>query len=230
MSRVSASTISRLEAGHVASCRVGDVRRVFAALDARLAVVPSWRSGDLDRLVDARHASVIGAATERIGGAPGWDAQPEVTFSIYGERGAIDMLAWHDEARALLVVEAKSALNDVGGLLRQVDRYERLAKVAAGERGWRPAIVGVWVCVPDDRTARRRLRRHELVVRRTLPNDGHDVRRWPEDPRTPLRALSFLPIPAVAQVRRRAPARSTRPAHDGSPVGPRPPASSLTGE
>jgi hypothetical protein len=36
-----------------------------------------------------------------------------VTFSIYGERGSIDLLAWHSETRTLLVVELKSELTSI---------------------------------------------------------------------------------------------------------------------
>ena len=35
---------------------------------------------------------------------------PEVSFSIYGERGVIDMLLWHPARRALLVVELKTGV------------------------------------------------------------------------------------------------------------------------
>ena len=46
-------------------------------------------------------------------GLPDWVAVPEVTFSIYGERGAIDILAWHEPTRSLLVIELKTELVDI---------------------------------------------------------------------------------------------------------------------
>ena len=36
-------------------------------------------------------------------GLPAWIVEPEVSFSIYGERGVIDILAWHPTSRILLL-------------------------------------------------------------------------------------------------------------------------------
>jgi hypothetical protein len=100
-----------------------------------------------------------------------------VTFSIYGERGSIDIVAWHPTRRALLVIEVRSAIGDVGALVRQVDRYRRLARKVAAERGWSPVSVGVWVVVADGRTARRRLAEHRSTLKRAFPADGHAMER-----------------------------------------------------
>lgn len=35
---------------------------------------------------------------------------PEVSFSIYGQRGVIDILAWHAATRSLLVIELKTEM------------------------------------------------------------------------------------------------------------------------
>jgi hypothetical protein len=53
-----------------------------------------------------------------------------------GERGIIDVLAWHAGRRCLLVIELKTELVDPAALLAQVDRYRRLALALARERGW----------------------------------------------------------------------------------------------
>ena len=37
----------------------------------------------------------------------GWQTRSEVSYSVYGERGSIDVLAWHAPSRTLLVVEVK---------------------------------------------------------------------------------------------------------------------------
>lgn len=88
------------------------MRRVFAALDARIDLVPRWRGGELDRLLDAKHARMIETLVRRVSQLPEWIVHPEVTFSIYGERGAIDIVAWHPGRRALLIIEAKSEIGD----------------------------------------------------------------------------------------------------------------------
>ena len=65
---------------------------------------------------------------------PSWTAVPEVSFSVFGERGVIDWLAWHEPTGSLLVIELKTAVVDVQALLGTLDRYERLAPGVARER------------------------------------------------------------------------------------------------
>jgi transcriptional regulator with XRE-family HTH domain len=154
---VSPATISRLEAGHLASTSIAVIRRVFAALDARCDLVARWSGGELSRLLDAHHAAIVEHVLRRFAGLPDWITAPEVTYSIFGERGSIDIMAWHEGRRSLLIIEVKAALDNIGGLLRQVDRYRRLARDIVTTRGWVPSVIAVWVIVGDGRTARRRL-------------------------------------------------------------------------
>src|SRR4051795_13536774 len=67
--------ISRLERGRVDGMTIGTLRRVFAVFDAELVLVVRWRGGEIDRLLDRRHAALGGHFMVRI--ADGWDAQPE---------------------------------------------------------------------------------------------------------------------------------------------------------
>ena len=90
----------------------------------RVELVARWRGGDLDRMVNARHAALHEAVALLFARHSGWTTAPEVSFSIYGERGAIDVLAWHAARRALLVVELKSEIVDVQGMLGADWRYE----------------------------------------------------------------------------------------------------------
>ena len=75
-------------------------------------LVVRWRGGELDQLLDAAHArlgeDLVGLLT-----ADGWTVVPDVSFSIYGERGSIDLLAWHQETRTLMVIELKSEIASV---------------------------------------------------------------------------------------------------------------------
>lgn len=201
--RLSPAAISRLEHGRLEATTLLVLRRVFSALDARIDLVPRWRGGDLDRLVDARHAGMVETLVRRLSSPPDWIVHPEVTFSIYGERGSIDIIAWHPGRRALLIIEVKSAIGDVGGLVRQVDRYRRLARHIARERDWSPAFVGVWVVVADGRTARRRFAEHKTTLRRAFPEDGHAMERWLHEPGRDVSSLSFLPFGHPMNVGRR---------------------------
>ncbi len=98
--------VSRLERGRIAAMAVGSVREIAQALDAEVLLVVRWRGGELDRLLDEGHATLVGRAVEILQSL-GWETRSEVSYSVYGERGSIDVLAWHAPTRTLLVVEVK---------------------------------------------------------------------------------------------------------------------------
>lgn len=193
---VSASTVSRLERGRLDSFGFGTALRVAAALDIRVDVVPRWRGGELDRLLNAGHSTMHEQVARMLQGVPGWQFVPEASFSIYGERGAVDVLAWHEGRRMLLVIELKTQIIDIQDLLATTDRKRRLAATIGREHGWATAGASssVWVVAADTRTNRARLAAHVAVLRTAFPSDGRHVRRWLADPRRPLAALSFLQI------------------------------------
>ena len=83
---------------------------------------------------------------------PAWVAEPEVSFAIRGERGVIDILAWHPARQMLLVIELKTDIADINELVGTADRKRRLAVEVAIERGWiarggAPPSVSVWIIV-----------------------------------------------------------------------------------
>jgi hypothetical protein len=124
---------------------------------------------------------------------PGWMAEPEVSFSVYGERGVIDILAWRPARRQLLVVELKTELVDINELLGTLDRKRRLARVVARDRGWEPLAISSWVVIADGRTNRRVVANHAAALRAKLPTDGRSMRAWLRNPGARVDALSFLP-------------------------------------
>jgi len=144
-------------------------------------------------MLNRRHAALHEALARRFAALARWHLLPEVSFSIYGERGVIDALAWHAARRALVVIELKSEIVDVQGLLGSVDRYRRLAPVIARERGLTPWTISTWVIVADGRANRRALSDHAAVLRGRFPADGRSMRRWIREPTGELAALSFLP-------------------------------------
>ncbi len=201
-SRTSRAGISRIEHGRIEELATGTIRRVAHALDMRVELVARWRGGDLDRMVNARHAALHEAAALLFARYPGWTIAPEVSFSIYGERGAIDVLAWHSSREALLVVELKSEIVDVQGLLGAVDRYRRLAPQIARDRGWRPSTVSTWVAIGAGRSNARAVARHRAVLRGAFPADGRRLAAWLRDPAERFDALTFLPYARRASTRR----------------------------
>lgn len=188
---VSDLTVSRIERGHLDGCSVRIVMRIAAALEIQLDWQPRWRGGDLDRTLHAGHAALHEAAVKLLT-ARSWVVAPEATFSIYGERGSIDILAFHARTGAVLVVELKTALVDIDGLLVAVDRYRRLAPRIAAERGWPATSVGAWVAVRDAPTNHRRLAQHVATLRAVFPDDGRRIVPWLRRPVGPVAALSFL--------------------------------------
>ncbi len=200
--RVSRTIVSRLERGHATTVTLDATRRICAALDARVELVLRWRGGELDRLLNAGHSAMHERMAIRFERMRDWIHAPEASFSIYGERGVIDILAWSASPRVLLVVELKTEIVDVQDLCASVDRYRRLAPRIAYKRGWDSALVGSWVAVADNRTNRRRLGEHVTMLRAAFPHDGRRVAKWLRNPSGPLSALSFLPEAPEASLRR----------------------------
>jgi transcriptional regulator with XRE-family HTH domain len=109
---VSQPTVSRIERGLAWSMALRELRAVASALEIRLELAASWRGGELPRIVNERHNALGESLMRRFATDPAWIATPEVSFSYWGERGIIDILAWHAQTRSLLVVEIKSELVD----------------------------------------------------------------------------------------------------------------------
>lgn len=195
LARISPSSVSRIERGLFGTLPFEVVRRVGTVLEIRLDLVPSWRGGDLERVVNARHAALHERLAERLGRLPGWVSAAEVSYSIWGERGVIDRLAFHAERRMLAVFEVKADLGDPGGLVAQLDRYRRLAPEIARGRGWEAESVSCWAVVADTDTNRRRLAAHRELLRGAFPADGHSLREWLLNPVVRADGLAFLAYP-----------------------------------
>jgi transcriptional regulator with XRE-family HTH domain len=212
------SVVGLVEHGRLGRCSLHSVRAIAAALDCTIVVSPRWHGGDLERLLNARHSAMHEALASRFGGLSGWIIEPEVSFSVFGERGVIDGLAWHAASRSLLVIELKTEFVDVNDLMGSVDRKRRLAAGIGRDRGWQAEHVSTWVAIADGRTNRRALARHKLTLRTKFPADGRAIGKWLRALGGAINALGFLPVDAfagngvaVAGSRRVRPARSTPP-------------------
>jgi len=204
--------VTKLEAGQIDELRVGELRRCFDALGARLDLVASYRGAQADRLLDELHAAILGAIVAILS-ADGWEARVEVSFAIGGERGSIDAVAWKADERALLVVEVKSELPGIDPLLRPLDIKVRLAPRIVREFGWQPLTVSRIVVLPEDSSCRRQVERHAKVLDHALPVRSREIRAWLKRPTRALAGLWFLSIALPRDVRRNPAAvrRVTRP-------------------
>jgi transcriptional regulator with XRE-family HTH domain len=179
---VSHDTVSRLERGDVGGMTLATIRRIFAVLDAEVVLYVRWRGGDIDRLLDRRHAAMGEALVERLGGL-GWKAMPEVSFSEFGERGSIDLLGWQPTTGTLLVIELKTELTSIEETIRRHDVKARLgAKIARDRLGWEATSVARLLVLPEERTPRRQIERHAELFLRSYPMRGWDLRRWLASP------------------------------------------------
>lgn len=191
-SQLSQDAISRIERGRIAALPLAKLRRAAAALDADIRVTLHWRGGELDRLIDEGHAHLVGRTVELLKGI-GWHVRTEVSFSIFGERGSIDVLAWHASTRTLLVVEIKTELTTVEETIRRHGAKARLGpQIAAEQLGWRAASVGRLLVLPDLSTPRRRVERHAPVLAAAYPDRGIALRKWLGEPDRAASGLMFI--------------------------------------
>jgi transcriptional regulator with XRE-family HTH domain len=190
---ISQSTIATVEAGHVGTLSLSTLRKVFGAVGASFDSTVRWRGGAIDRLLDERHAQILASAVAQLRRA-GWLVAIEVTYSIYGERGSIDVLAGFPEARAVLVEEIKSELVSFEELGRKTDEKRRLSKrVLCRERfGWEPALAGRLVVFPATDTARRAVRRNDALLNTAFPARGDEIRTWLKRPDRDLSGILFV--------------------------------------
>jgi transcriptional regulator with XRE-family HTH domain len=185
--------IALIEHGRLDEVGFGQIRAVARALGARFDGLIRWQGGDLDRLTNRGHAQMHEVMARWFDEIDGWQASPEVSFNEFGERGIIDVLAWHEATGTVLVVELKTAIVDINDLMSTMDKRRRLARKVASDQGWNAEAVATWVVVAPDRSNHRALSEHATVLRAKFPGDGRSMRRWLADPTGEIAALSFLP-------------------------------------
>ena len=191
-------TVSRLERGDIGGMTLATIRRIFAVFDAEVVLYVRWHGGDIDRLLDRRHAEMGEAMVERLSSL-GWTVMPEVSFSEFGERGSIDLLGWHPASSTLLVIEIKTELTSIEETIRRHDAKARLgAKIARERLGWEAQMVGRLLVLPEERTPRRHVERHEGLFLRSYPMRGWELRRWLASPSAGPAADPPAPAPAAS--------------------------------
>jgi transcriptional regulator with XRE-family HTH domain len=153
---VSRQAVSLLETGRATALRLGVILSIIEALGGRFDGRVLWNGPELDRLVDARHAELTAWVKRRLE-RWGWTTRVEVSFNRYGERGRIDLLAYHPRLHLLVVIEVKTSMVDVQELLGTLDMKTRIAG-SLGERfGWHIARIVPVIVFAEDPTTRRRL-------------------------------------------------------------------------
>lgn len=207
-----------MERGAIAGMTLAVIDRTAAALGASVSVQVRWHGEELDRLLDAAHAGIQHAIATSLR-VLGWDVRVEVSFNHFGDRGRVDVMAFHPLSRIVLVVEVKSGLGDLQETLGRIDVKARLARQIAAELGWGDvrAVVPALV-IGDSRLARRTVARHAALFSRYSLR-GRAARAWIRHPAEPMPhgLLWFANRPdsrslTVTRVRRRSNRRGARPA------------------
>lgn len=207
--KVSRWAVVEVEAGRGDRLTTDRLIRLVAALGGYLSIRIHYRGEALDRLRDRGHAALVERLVRRLR-ADAWEVATEVSFNVFGERGSVDILAFEPNSGALLVIEVKTVVPDVGGMLATLDRKVRLARDLAKARGWHVRTVGRLLVLPETRTARRRIDAHGATFRNAFPARNVEVNRWLRTPSGAISGLLFLPDVREGGTRQSDPDPSTR--------------------
>lgn len=154
---ISQSELSRRERGSLENCSVAEVEHWGAVLGAHVSM--EVRVDGERPLTDARHAQ-LQTWIVRLLQDHGWTALAEHSFNHYGDRGRIDVLAYHPIARVVVVIEIKTRVDDVQDTIGRLDIKRRVAPTLAREQGWAVAAVVPVLIILEHRTNRRRVADH----------------------------------------------------------------------
>jgi transcriptional regulator with XRE-family HTH domain len=199
--RVSRPLISKIEHGAIDTVTIGTLLNASRAVEAVLDVRLRWHGEQLDRLLDEAHAALVETVVGTLS-RYGWKVAVEVSFSIWGERGSIDVLAFHEARGVLLVVEVKSVVPDNQAAILGLDRKSRLAPGIAAERGWHTRAVAKLLVVSATATSRRRVARLRATFDAAFPIRGAEVRSWLRSPAGSISGLLFVPYVTRGDPRR----------------------------
>jgi transcriptional regulator with XRE-family HTH domain len=180
---LSQTEISAIERAIYPDLPLSTAERVLDALDIRieLRLVPPFVVGR-NETRDEAHARCVGYVARRLEDA-GWQVAREVPVGGSRWRGFIDILAFHPDARLLVIVEIKTEIVDVGEIDRQLSAYEREAWSAAHGFGWRPtSAIGALVLLGTEENEET-VRRHRDVFERTYTFDGRALGGLVRSPR-----------------------------------------------
>jgi transcriptional regulator with XRE-family HTH domain len=205
---VSQQTVSRIEAGRLHGVPLTLLETVAAALDAHLAI--ELRASGEAVMTDAVHAALQDWLVGWLQ-TVGWVTRTEVSFNHFGDRGRVDVLAYRDEPRVVVVAEIKTRLQDAQDTVGRLDVKRRVGRLLAREMGWRADLVVPALVFLDGRTARRRVGEHRFLFER-FSLRGRRARAWLRQPSrsVPSGLLFFVALPGTRQagVRRVRPGRA----------------------
>ena len=175
---VDQKTVSLIERGELIRVSIRSLRDICRALEITQGIELRWQGGMIDRLIDRGHAALVELALTELR-ALGWETIPELTFNEFGERGSVDIVAWHPRTRVLLIVEVKTVLTDLQAMLMSLSKKVRIVPgLLATERGWDRRGLGRILVVDGSRGNRATVARHASMFDATFPGRTVEARRW----------------------------------------------------
>lgn len=207
---VSPNQVSRVELGRLDELTFRAFDKITSSLQITVTLSPQWRGGAGDRLVDREHAALV-AEVARVLVELDWEIVPEYTFNHFGDRGSVDLLAWHEPSRTLLVVEVKSRINDLQTLFARIATKARVVPgLVARERQWHARHVARLIVVDDTTANRTTVARHRALFDAAYPARTVAIRSWLRAPASALAGVWFVRLSRTAGLKR--PLRVRRPA------------------
>ena len=189
---VSQQTVSCLECGQFGGLSIDTFARVAEALGADVQLAPRWRGSKLDRLLDRRHSLLANRVAELLT-SQGWEVRTETSFNQFGDRGAVDILAWLPREHALLIGEIKTELTDLQETLRVLDMKRRVVPgVVRREYHWTARSVATVLVMPDATAHRTLVVEHAALVAASLPARTVALRQWLAAPAGDMSGVWFL--------------------------------------
>jgi hypothetical protein len=187
------SAVRRLQSGGATI----DARLATAALDLlgiRLTIDanPIGLAGRREQH-DFVHARCCGYVARQLK-QRGWDVRTEVEIGEGRFRGWIDILAHRPSDGALLVIEIKTEIDDLGRVLRSIGWYVRSARDAARGLGWRPRLVVPALIALATVETDGRITANADLVRNDLPGGADGLASWVDD------AMAATPMPTIALI------------------------------
>jgi transcriptional regulator with XRE-family HTH domain len=199
---ISRQVVSKVERGRISQVQVKTLRMIVEALDARLDVAIRWSGADLDRLLDEAHIALVDRLVH-LYRAAGWEVDVEVSFSEWGERGSIDVVARRPATGIVSVNEVKASVGDGQATVHGIDRKARLMPAIARKRGWACRSVARILVVEASSMNRRRIAEHDATFSAAFPVRGKDVAAWIRNPgERPVSGLLFLASATGGSARR----------------------------
>lgn len=175
---VSQGTVSQIELGRLERVSLPALRAVASVLDCRVTTDVWWRAGQQDRLLDRAHAALVEYMARYLTDL-GWLVRTEVGFNQFGDRGAADLVGWHERRQALAIAEMKSRFEDLQALGSSFDRKRRvLPDQLERELGWTAREVGGLLVAVGTRANRTIVREHRVSLSGQWPDDTRAATAW----------------------------------------------------